>query len=87
MMLKVVLLAWLLCEGDLIVGDVVVPDGVVGGHGVYRERRGGEETINITAMTNNMHDMPRCNAMVLIDYLTDLVNFWELIKINLNLFN
>jgi hypothetical protein len=67
MMLKGVLLAWLLCEGDLVVGDVVVPGEVVGGDEVYRERRGGGETINITAMTNNMHDMPRCYATVLID--------------------
>ena len=52
-MLKEVLLAWLLCEGDLVVGDVVVPGGVVGGHEVYRERTGGEETINITAIANN----------------------------------
>jgi len=66
-MLKGVLLAWLLCEGDLVVNTVVVPGGVVGGNEVYRERRGGEETINITAIANNMHDMPRCSAMVLID--------------------
>ena len=39
-MLKEVLLAWLLCEGDLVVGDLVVPGGVVGGNEVYRERRG-----------------------------------------------
>ena len=39
-MIKEVLLAWLLCEGDLVVGDVVVPGGVDGGHKVYRERRG-----------------------------------------------
>ena len=29
-----VLLAWLLCEGDLVVGDVVVFSDVVGGHKV-----------------------------------------------------
>ena len=52
-MLKGVLLAWLLCEGDLVVGDVVVPGEVVGGHKVYRERRGGEETINIMAIAIN----------------------------------
>ena len=40
MMLKEVLLAWLLYEGDLVVGDVVVISNVVGGHKVYRERRG-----------------------------------------------
>ena len=39
-MLKGVLLAWLLCEGDLVVGDVVVPGGVDGRHKVYRERKG-----------------------------------------------
>ena len=31
------------------------------------EREGGEETINITAMANNMHDMPKCYASVFID--------------------
>ena len=41
MMLKVVLLAWLLCEGDLVGNTVVVPGGVVGRNEVYRERRGG----------------------------------------------
>ena len=39
-MLKGVLLAWLLCEGDLVVRDVVVLSNVVGGHKVYREKRG-----------------------------------------------
>jgi len=39
-MLKGVLLAWLLCEGDLVVNTVVVPGGVVGGNEVYRERKG-----------------------------------------------
>ena len=39
-MLNGVLLAWLLCEGDLVVGDVVVISNVGGGHKVFRERRG-----------------------------------------------
>ena len=34
MMLKEVLLAWLLYEGDLVVNTVVVPGGIVGGHKV-----------------------------------------------------
>ena len=34
MMIKVVLLAWLLCRIDLVVNTVVVPGGVVGGHKV-----------------------------------------------------
>ena len=39
-------LAWLLWQEGGVVGDVVVLNHINAGLGVYRRRRGGEETVN-----------------------------------------